>query len=319
MTDAQTPTATPPADSPQPEQRNAFTARFSTGELPVAADRYRLIVADMCPMSHHALIVRNLLGLDQVIGLGKVDSVRGDRGWQFSADPDGVDPELGIRFLSEAYFATSPGYDGAVTVPALIDLETGQVVNNDEVYLGNEFELAWTAYQSPTAPNLYPEPLRKDIDKLNKLLVDELHDGVFRIRGAESQAEYEQSFDRLFARMDDLEEQLGNARYLMGDEITDPDITLFTVLVRFDIVYNTVFAVNRSRLSDFPNLWEYARDLFQQPQFGTTTDFESIKRGNALWNPVQNPHGIIPKGPDVSGWFVPSRRDEILHQHHVER
>lgn len=315
MTDAPTPARARHA----PKPRNAFTARFSAGELPVASDRYRLIISDMCPMSHHALIVRNLLGLDAVISIGKVDPVRGERGWQFSLDDEGVDPVLGIRYLSEAYFATCPGYDGDVTVPALIDLTTGHLVNNDEQYLANEFELAWTAYQSPTAPNLYPEPLRKDIDRLNKVLMDEIHDGVFRIRGAQTQEEYDVSFDRLFARMDDLEDQLGNCRYLMGDEITDPDIHLFTLLVRFDIAYNTVFAVNRSRLADFPNLWEYARDLYQRPQFGTTTSFDAIKRGNALWNRAQNPHGIIPKGPDVSGWGVPSHRDETLNPHHVER
>lgn len=315
MTDAQA--SIPTAHVPEP--RNAFTARFSTGELPVAPNRYRLLVSDMCPMSHHAVIVSKLLGLGDIISLGKVDPVRGDHGWQFSLDPGGVDPVLGIRYLSEAYFATSPGYDGLVTVPALVDVETGKVVNNDELFLPNEFELAWTAYQSPTAPNLYPEPLRKDIDRLNKVLLDEIHDGVFRIREATTQEEYDVSFDRLFVRMDDLEEHLGNARYLMGEDITDPDIHLFTLLVRFDIAYNTVFAVNRSRLADFPNLWEYARGLYQQPPFGTTTDFEAIKRGNALWNRQQNPHGIIPKGPDVSGWGVPSKRAERLAPHHVER
>lgn len=307
------------APTPAPKERNAFTEKFSTGELTPLPDRYRLVVSDMCPMSHHALIARNLLGLDEVISLGRVDAVRAERGWQFSLDPEGVDPVLGIRYLSEAYFATSPGYDGRVTVPALVDTESGKIVNNDEQFLANEFEAGWTPYHSATAPNLYPEPLRKDIDKLNKVLLTEINDGVFQIREAETQAVYDAAFDKLFARLDDLEAHLGQTRYLMGDDITDPDIFLFALLVRFDIAYNSVFGINRSRLADFPNLWEYARDLYQQPQFGTTTDFDAIKRGYVLWNRAQNPHGILPKGPDMSGWGAPSKRNETLRTHHVGR
>ena len=86
----------------------------------------------------------------------------------------------------------------------------------------------------------------------------------------------------------------------MGDTITEADIRLFTTLARFDAVYHGHFKCNRSKLSEMPVLWAYARDLFQTPGFGDTIDFVQIKEHYYMVHRTINPSGIVPVGPDLS-------------------
>jgi putative glutathione S-transferase len=285
-------------------QKNRFTTPFGggKGDLPVEANRYRLVWARICPWAHRQIIVLKLLGLDKVISIATVNPVRTDRGWEFSLDPGGVDPVLGIRCLSEAYEKADPAYTGRATVPAVIDVSTGKVVNNDYHRLSNYWETAWGPFHRPDAPDLYPEALRPAIDALNDVLFREVNNAVYQAGFAESQEEYEKAYDTLFARLDNLEKRLSGQRYLFGDSITDSDIRLYVTLARFDAAYHTVFKVNRNRLRDFPNLWNYARDLYQKAPFAGTTDFDAIKRGYQLGSHIKNPYGILALGPDEAGW-----------------
>jgi putative glutathione S-transferase len=208
---------------------------------------------------------------------------------------------LGIRFLSEAYAKADPGYTGRATVPAVVDITTGKVVNNDYFKLTNYWETVWAPFHKQGAPDLYPQELRAEIDALNETLFHEVNNAVYKAGFAQSQSEYEKAYDVLFARLDHLEERLSTQRYLFGNRITDSDIRLYVTLARFDIAYHTVFKVNRNRLIDFPNLWNYAKDLYQTPGFGDTTDFDAIKRGYHL-NHERNPYQILALGPDLSIW-----------------
>lgn len=131
------------------------------------------------------------------------------------------------------------------------------------------------------------------------------------MRFAGSQRSYERAYDRLWARLDWLEERLSTRRYLVGDTITEADIRLFTTLARFDVVYYSHFKANRNLLSAMPALWGYARDLFATPGFGDTIDFVHIKSHYYEVQRDINPTGVVPKGPDLSGWLVPSGREEL--------
>jgi putative glutathione S-transferase len=285
-------------------QGNRFTTPFGPGEgeLPVEAGRYRLLWARICPWAHRQIIAFKLLGLDAVISVGTANPVRTSQGWEFSLDPGGVDPVLGIRFLSEVYERADPAYTGRATVPAVVDLTSGKVVNNDYFRLTNHWETAWAAFHKPDAPDLYPEALRQDIDALNGILFHEVNNAVYQAGFARTQAEYERAYDLLFARLDWLEERLSKSRYLFGGRITDSDIRLYVTLARFDIAYHTVFKANRNRLIDFPNLWNYAKDLYRIPGFGDTTDFDAIKRGYHLGAHANNPYRILAAGPDLGIW-----------------
>jgi putative glutathione S-transferase len=291
-------------------QSNRFTTPFGSGKggLPVEAGRYRLLWARICPWAHRQIIALKLLGLDAAISVGTANPVRTQLGWEFSLDPGGVDPVLGIRFLSEAYEKADPAYTGRATVPAVVDITTGKVVNNDYFRLTKYWETVWQPFHKEGAPDLYSKELRDDIDALNDVLFHELNNAVYKAGFAQTQAEYEKAYDILFNRLDILEQRLSAQRYLFGDSITDSDIRLYVTLARFDIAYYIVFKTNRNRLIDFPNLWNYAKDLYQTPGFGDSTDFDAVKRGYHLGSHANNPYQILAAGPDLSIWNEPHDR-----------
>jgi putative glutathione S-transferase len=296
-------------------QGNRFTGRITLGSTsgpgegpdaegrwPVEAGRYRLVVSLACPWAHRAVIDRRLLGLTDAISLAVVDPIRDERGWRFTLDPDGRDPVLGISYLAEAYRATDPGYTGRVTVPAVVDTVTGLVVTNDYPQLTLDLSTEWRAHHRPGAPDLYPESRRDELDPLMADIYRDVNNGVYRCGFATGQEAYEEAYDALFARLDALEERLADRRYLLGDEVTEADVRLFTTLVRFDAVYHGHFKANRVKLTELPNLWRYARDLYALPGFGDTVDFDHVKRHYYRTHHAIDPTGIVPKGPDPEVW-----------------
>ena len=278
---------------------------------PVAPGRYRLAVSRACPWAHRAVIVRRLLGLEGPISLAVAGPTHDARSWTFDLDPAGRDPVLGIERLQEAYFARFPGYERGITVPAIVDVTTGQVVTNDYAQITLDLSTEWRALHRPGAPDLYPAELRDDIDGIAGVVFTDVNNGVYQCGFAGSQEAYEVAYHRLFARLDWLTARLEHHRYLVGDTITEADIRLFTTLVRFDAVYHGHFKCNRSKLTEMPVLWAYARDLFQTPGFGDTVDFDDIKRHYYLVHRDINPSGIVPVGPDPFGWLVPHGRDVL--------
>src|ERR1700730_18476670 len=100
-------------------QEDAFREWISADgstPYPAVAGRYHLYISLACPWASRTLIVRNLLGLQDAIGVTVVDPIRDERGWAFR---DGLgyshDPINGFHFLSEAYEATDPHFHGRVT------------------------------------------------------------------------------------------------------------------------------------------------------------------------------------------------------------
>jgi putative glutathione S-transferase len=287
--------------------RGRFSADGSTG-FPAEAGRYHLYVSLACPWAHRAVIVRRLLGLEDVITLSEVDPIRDERGWAFTTGYE--DPVNGFHFLSEAYLRTDPEYNLRYTVPAIWDRETLRLVTNNYPDITLDFETEFTAFHRPDAPDLYPEALRPKIDALNEVIYRDVNNGVYEAGFAGTQAAHEEAVTRLFARLDWLEERLAGARYLLGDRLTEADIRLWVTLVRFDALYNGHFKCNLRRLVDYPNLWSYARDLYQHPGFGDTTSFDRIKRHYYMTHPQLNPTRIVPVGP-VMDWNAPHTRDRL--------
>lgn len=279
---------------------------------PVEPGRYRLIVSRACPWANRSIIVRRLLGLEQALPMGVASPVHGEESWNFDLDPNRRDPVLGIHLLREAYDKRVGGsYDRGVTVPALVDTTTGEVVTNDFAQITIDLSLEWTEHHRRGAPQLYPEHLRKEIDHVNDRVFADVNNGVYRAGFAGTQDAYEKAYDRLFRCLDWLSARLAQQRYLVGETITEADVRLFATLARFDAVYHTHFKCNRSKLAEMPVLWAYARDLFQTPGFGDTIDFDHIKRHYYQVHTDINPTGIVPKGPDLSVWLEPHGRDAL--------
>lgn len=278
---------------------------------PVEPGRYRLVVARACPWANRAVIVRRLLGLEPVLSMGIAGPVHDERSWSFDLDPDGRDPVLGIERLQEAFFKRDPEYPRGITVPAFVDVPSGQVVTNDFAQMTLDMSTEWTAYHRSGAPDLYPEKHRDEIDDVAQKVFTDVNNAVYQCGFARSQEAYEHSYRKLFARLDWLSDRLADQRYLVGDTITEADIRLFTTLVRFDAVYHGHFKCNRQKLTELPVLWAYTRDLFQTPGFGDTIDFAQIKEHYYVVHKNVNPTGIVPLGPDTSGWLTPHGREDL--------
>jgi putative glutathione S-transferase len=278
---------------------------------PVEPGRYRLVVARACPWANRAVIVRRLLGLEPVLSMGIAGPVHDERSWSFDLDPGGRDPVLGIERLQEAFFKRDPDYPRGITVPAFVDVPSGKVVTNDFAQMTLDMSTEWTAYHRDGAPELYPEKLRDEIDDVAQKVFTDVNNAVYQCGFARSQEAYEHSYTKLFSRLDWLSERLADQRYLVGDTITEADVRLFTTLVRFDAVYHGHFKCNRQKLTELPVLWAYTRDLFQTPGFGDTIDFPQIKEHYYVVHENVNPSGIVPLGPDVSGWLTPHDREQL--------
>jgi glutathionyl-hydroquinone reductase len=287
-----------------------ITADGSEG-WPVQPDRYRLVVARACPWANRTMIVRRLLGLEPALSLGICGPEHDERSWTFDLDPGEVDPVLGIHWLRDAFEKADPGYDRGVTVPAIVDIPSGAVVTADFLRITLDMEQEWTAYHRPGAPDLYPQPLRDEIEEVSAGVYEDLNNGVYRCGFASSQGAYDEAYAKLFGRLDWLEERLADRRFLVGDTITEADVRLWTTLARFDAVYHGHFKCNRNKLAEMPVLWAYARDLFQTPGFGDTIDFTQTKQHYYRVHTNLNPSKIVPDGPDLSGWLTPHGRDAL--------
>jgi putative glutathione S-transferase len=278
---------------------------------PVEAGRYRLVVSRACPWASRAVISRRLLGLEEALSMAIADPVQDDRSWRFTLDPGGRDPVLGIRYLSEAYDRRESEYPGGVSVPAVVDVPSGRLVTNDYQRLTLDLATEWRDLHRPGAPDLYPEPLRDEIDTVMAEVYEDVNNGVYRTGFAREQEEYEEACAGVFRRLELLTPRLARQRYLVGDTITEADIRLFTTLVRFDAVYHGHFKCNRWKLAENQVLWAYVRDLFQTPGFGDTVDFDHIKRHYYQVHTGINPTRIVPLGPDLSGWLTPHGRETL--------
>jgi len=281
----------------------------STGFVAVPG-RYHLYTSLACPWSQRALIVRQLLGLDQVIGLSLADPVSDERGWRFPDQTGGRDPLTGARYVSELYLATDPSYSGRVSLPLLWDIRGQRIVTNDPTQITVQMETAFAGFWRPGAPDLYPAAQRREIEAIATLIHHTVNNGVYKAGMATTQAEYEEAFDALFTTLDTIEERLGRRRFLLGGHLTEADVRLYPTLARFDAVYYLLYKCNLHRLVDYPYLWAYARDLYQRPGFGDTTDFVQIKLHYYQTQVWINPSGIVPKGPYVS-WLEPHGRERM--------
>jgi putative glutathione S-transferase len=286
-----------------------ITADGSSG-FPAEAGRYHLYISWACPWAHRTAIVRELLGLTDVVSLSAVDPIRDGRGWAFrEGTGHGLDPVNGFAFLSEAYDATEAGYDGHISVPVLWDKQSGRIVSNYFPDITIDLDTAFGQWADPLA-DLYPEALREEIDAVNALVYERVNNGVYRCGFAQSQQAYGEAVVALFETLDELESRLAGRRYLVGDKLTEADVRLWVTLARFDSVYYSHFKCAVHRLTDYPNLWGYARDLYARPAFGGTTNFDHIKRHYFTTHAGINPTRIVPQGP-VLDWAAPHGRESL--------
>jgi glutathionyl-hydroquinone reductase len=287
-------------------QEDAFREWVGTSTYPATAGRYHLYVSLACPWASRTVIFRKLKGLEDAMGMTIVDPIRDEKGWAFR-DPSGktsldepfesTDPINGFKFLSEAYFATDPNFDGRVTVPVLWDKEKKRIVNNCEDDICRMFNDDFNAVAQNKGADLFPKDIEDEHAKLADFIYNNVNNGVYKAGFATRQRPYEISCKKLFEALDELEKRLTTSRYLFGNRIVEADWRLFCTLVRFDVVYHGHFKCNVRRIVDYPNLQGYLMDLYQQPGIAETVNFDHIKRHYYMTHTEINPTRIVPLGP----------------------
>lgn len=288
-----------PDGAPGPSGRGGFRAE---------SGRYHLYVSLACPWAHRTLIFRALKGLAPHVSVDLVHPLMLDDGWTFATDYPGAtgDRLYGSAFLRDIYLRADPRATGKVTVPVLWDRETQTIVSNESSEIIRMLDTAFAAVADPGAP-LWPADLRAEIEALNARIYPGLNNGVYRAGFATAEDPYREAAEEVFATLDWLEDRLAGRRWLLGDRITEADWRLWTTLLRFDAVYHGHFKCNRRRIVDYPEVWDYARALFQWPGVAETVDFDHITRHYYGSHRTINPTGVVPIGPAMD-WRAPTRR-----------
>lgn len=264
----------------------------------VMPDRYHLYVSLACPWASRTVIARKLLGLEKVIGLTVLDPVRDERGWAFREGPGfTTDPVNGFSYLSEAYRASDPNFNGRVTVPVLWDKQLKRIVNNSEDDICRMFNDAFRPLLGNQEVDWFPPAIEDEQRQLSEFIYEKVNNGVYRAGFASAQKPYEKACRALFEALDELEIRLGKNRYLFGSDIVESDWRLFCTLVRFDAVYHGHFKCNVRRILDYPNLQGYLLDLYQHPGIAETVNIDHIKRHYYFTHDDINPTQIVPIGP----------------------
>lgn len=290
-------------------QEDAFREWISkdgSTEYPAKEGRYHLYVSLACPWASRTVIARKWLNIERLIGMTVVDPIRDERGWAFRKGPGyEEDPVNGFKFLSEAYRATDPDFDGRVTVPVLWDIERKRIVNNSEDDICRMFNDAFREFGNER--DLFPEKIEREHRELSQWIYDNVNNGVYKAGFSERQVVYERECRKVFAALDQLEKRLGNRRYLFGNEIVEADWRLFCTLIRFDPVYHGHFKCNVRRIIDYPNLQGYLLDLYQQQGIDGTVNIDHIKRHYYYTHHDINPTRIVPIGPELNLNAPPGR------------
>ncbi|MDY6778319.1 MAG: glutathione S-transferase family protein, partial [Candidatus Nanohaloarchaea archaeon] len=269
------------------------------GRFEPEPDRYHLYISRACPWAHGAVLVRKLMGLEDVISMDIVDPYRDTDGWQFTPDRDGCtkDTVNGSDYLREVYVKADPEATCRVTVPVLWDREEDTIVNNESIEIMRMLARHFTDIGNTR--DLYPAEKRDTIDRIVNKIYSSINNGVYRAGFAAGQEAYEKAVEELFNALEHWDQQLADQRYLAGSTLTLADLRMFATLIRFDHVYHTHFKCNRKRITDFDNLWPYLRDLYQTDSIAETVNMAHIKEHYYRTHPGINPKGIIATGPEL--------------------
>ncbi|AGI24593.1 glutathione S-transferase domain-containing protein [Pseudomonas sp. ATCC 13867] len=284
------------------QRRNWITADGQPGPsgeggFRAEASRYHLYVSLACPWAHRTLIYRQLKGLESLIDVSVVSWLMLENGWTFDKTLGSTGDKLDVLdFLHQRYTRDDAHYTGRVTVPVLWDKHEQRIVSNESAEIIRMFNSAFDGITGNRL-DLYPEPLRTQIDELNERIYPAVNNGVYRAGFATTQDAYEEAFKTLFGELDRLDERLGKQRYLTGEYLTEADVRLFTTLIRFDAVYHGHFKCNLRRLADYPNLSGWLHELYQLDGVAGTVDFQHIKNHYYASHRTINPTGVVPLGP----------------------
>lgn len=269
------------------------------GKFQPEAGRYHLYVCLACPWASRCLMMRKLKGLEEIISLSVVNPVMLEHGWTFEDGPGVIaDPIIDADYMHEIYTHVDPTYSGRVTVPVLYDKKTDTIVNNESSDIIRMMNTAFDEIGA-TPGDYYPADLRDEINDINDYVYDHVNNGVYKAGFATEQQVYEKEAQHVDDALVKLNDRLEHQDYLVGDQLTEADIRLFTTLIRFEHVYFGHFKCNLHHLTEYPHLWEYTKRIYNYENLADTVDFDHIQTHYYKSHTMINPNQIIPAGPDL--------------------
>lgn len=290
--------------------------------FPAEAGRYHLYVSYACPWASRCLAYLKIKGLDKAISYTSVKPIWGrtkdsddHMGWVFPASDTeepgaGVDPFNGAKSIRELYEIASTNYAGKYTVPVLWDKKQKTIVNNESEEIIRMLNTEFNDLAENAALDLYPSHMQGHINEVNSWVYDGINNGVYKCGFAKKQEPYNEAVQKLYEALDRCEEILSKQRYISGKTLTEADVRLFVTLIRFDEVYAVHFKCNKKLLREYPNLFNYTKDIYQIPGMSSTVHMEHIKKHYYGSHPSINPFGIIPSGPNID-YTIPHDREKF--------
>lgn len=192
-------------------------------------------------------------------------------------------------------------------VSPVLTTEDGDLVSDDWRHLPGAI-LAGT----PTGRELSPAGLQDEIATVDVLLASDVVGALERALFAGSDEAARVSQRVFFARLGDLDRRLATRRYLLGDAVTAPDLTLFGVLVAFDLQYRAHLGWGAASLVDYPALWAYARALRRVPGLTSTDELVEVGlvagAGGAFTHRWGTPPPVEAIADVRQAWDVPDER-----------
>ncbi len=233
-------------------------------DIPAEAGRYHLYGGRFCPSTHRLEIIRRLGGLESAVSVSYVHGLRDARGWALRP-ATGPDPINGFTLLRQAYQAMDPNYSGPVSVPVLWDRVAGGISSTNPVNIGLDLISRFGA----PIESLYAPSDQEHIEAFASWSRAAFSRGIPRA-AAGGQAALD-----LVAALGELNRSLTDHPFVLGNRLTDADIRLWVVLVRYDCGPNAQGRLG-PRLTTFPAIWDWARGLYARRAFSDSTDFSSF-------------------------------------------
>jgi putative glutathione S-transferase len=281
--------------------------------------RYHLYVGLFCPFAQRALLALTIKGLEAHVGISVCHGVmlptkpgvddhtgyffkdeldppisRADGVGSYSCSGCTLDPVNGAKTVRELYDLSGENYKGRFSVPVLWDKKTNRIVNNESAEILRIFNDSFNDFAKHPEIDLYPEELRKEIDEATAFVEGSLMANCYGAGFAKEQKQYEVAFHKVFESLDKLEELLKTQRFVAGNQITESDLKLFVILIRFEEAMCVLFKLHKKKLVQYENILNYCRDFYQIEGVASTVNLDHIRICYAANFKDLNPLGIVP-------------------------
>ncbi|KUF93123.1 12-oxophytodienoate reductase 3 [Phytophthora nicotianae] len=253
--------------APKPAPYDFKIEPNTDAQFPAEKGRYHLYVTYSCPFACRALAARNLLGLEDVITLSVAHPI-----FQKTKPNDPNDEHKGWVFVDPA---KSPRWSVPMAkLPVLWDKKLGTIVSEESTGILRTLDSGFRDLV-PSNVHLYPEELRAEIDAANDGIVAEISMNFFKKMFAPSPEAAAESATKAYEALAKLDELLAKKRFLVGKGVTEADVRLFHTLIRLD----TYQPKTDKHLTDYHNIENYLRELYQIPGLKSTVNWNHVKIG----------------------------------------